>query len=94
MTVGASSPEMLRKNYYACALLPSDIRRPTIPKTKGLTERGNRTLTNILPMYVASDHKNWVGFYRLGNTLSTLLGTRRLAAAPSFFCMHGRLVLL
>lgn len=29
------------------------------PQTNGLTERTNRTLINMLSMYVASDHKNW-----------------------------------
>lgn len=32
---------------------------PYHPQTNGLTERTNRTLTNMLAMYVASDHKNW-----------------------------------
>lgn len=29
------------------------------PQTNGLTERTNRTLTNMLSMYVTSDQKNW-----------------------------------
>lgn len=32
---------------------------PYHPQTNGLTERTNRTLVNMLSMYVASDHKNW-----------------------------------
>lgn len=32
---------------------------PYHPQTNGLTERTNRTLTNMLAMYVSSDHKNW-----------------------------------
>lgn len=32
---------------------------PYHPQTNGLTERTNRTLTNMLSMYVESDHKNW-----------------------------------
>uniref|UniRef100_L7LVQ9 RNA-directed DNA polymerase n=1 Tax=Rhipicephalus pulchellus TaxID=72859 RepID=L7LVQ9_RHIPC len=32
---------------------------PYHPQTNGLTERTNRTLTNMLSMYVSSDHKNW-----------------------------------
>lgn len=32
---------------------------PYHPQTNGLTERTNRTLTNMLPMYISTDHKNW-----------------------------------
>lgn len=32
---------------------------PYHPQTNGLTERTNRTLTNMLSMYVDADHKNW-----------------------------------
>lgn len=32
---------------------------PYHPQTNGLTERTNRTLVNMLSMYVASNHKNW-----------------------------------
>lgn len=32
---------------------------PYHPQTNGLTERTNRTIVNMLSMYVASDHKNW-----------------------------------
>lgn len=34
---------------------------PYHPQTNGLSERTNRTLTNMLAMYVSSDHKNWDG---------------------------------
>lgn len=32
---------------------------PYHPQTNGLVERTNRTLTNMLAMYVSSDHKDW-----------------------------------
>ena len=32
---------------------------PYHPQTNGLVERTNRTLTNMLAMYVSSKHKNW-----------------------------------
>lgn len=32
---------------------------PYHPQTNGLTERTNRTIINMLSMYVAADHKNW-----------------------------------
>lgn len=32
---------------------------PYHPQTNGLTERTNRTLTNMLSMYVDADHRNW-----------------------------------
>lgn len=32
---------------------------PYHPQTNGLTERTNRTIINMLSMYVSSDHKNW-----------------------------------
>lgn len=32
---------------------------PYHPQTNGLTERTNRTLVNMLSLYVASNHKNW-----------------------------------
>lgn len=32
---------------------------PYHPQTNGLTERTNRTLTNMLSLYVSADHKNW-----------------------------------
>ncbi|XP_037503481.2 retrovirus-related Pol polyprotein from transposon 412 isoform X2 [Rhipicephalus sanguineus] len=32
---------------------------PYNPQTNGLTERTNRTLTNMLSMYVDADHRNW-----------------------------------
>lgn len=32
---------------------------PYHPQTNGLTERTNRTIINMLSMYVSADHKNW-----------------------------------
>lgn len=42
-------------------LCASNLRHstPYHPQTNGLTERTNRTLVNMISMYVSSDHKNW-----------------------------------
>lgn len=55
------------------------------PQTNGLTERFNRTLGDMLTMYVASDHSNWDDVLPL--SLTRIIPPLRLPqASHHFFC--------
>lgn len=62
---------------------------PYHPQTNGLTERTNRTLTNMLSMYVAADHKNWDGVLPF-ITYAYNTAKHEITGYAPFFLLHAR----
>lgn len=59
------------------------------PLTNGLTERLNRTLTNVLAMYVSNNHQNW-GAALPFVTFAYNTSRHETAGYSPFFLLYGR----
>lgn len=80
--------EVIQALLAACSIIH---RKSTAyhPQTNGLTERFNRTLGDMLTMYVASDHSNWDTVLPFV-TYAYNTATQATTGFSPFFLLYGR----